>query len=102
MIYSFPCCVDGPVGPLAKSGSNFYVATSSSIYKVTAAGVGSVLYTFPANTHPDGQLTIDSAGNLYVANHGNSTVTVYAPGARRPFETISEGVKAPLALLVGR
>ncbi len=65
VVYSFPCCVAGPVGPLLSSGNNFYVATNTSIYKVTTTGVGSVFYTFPAHTHPNGQLAIDSAGNLY-------------------------------------
>jgi DNA-binding beta-propeller fold protein YncE len=44
-------------------------------------------------------LAIDSNGNLYVANYGNNTVTVYSPpyvGAS--WNTFSTGISAPLAL----
>jgi DNA-binding beta-propeller fold protein YncE len=44
-------------------------------------------------------LAIDAAGNLYVANYGNNTVTEYAPPyAPGSWSTISSGVNAPLAL----
>jgi len=90
VIYSFPCCVDGPVGPLAKSGSNFYVATRSSIYKVTAAGVGSVLYTFPANTHPYGLFNIDSAGNLYGTTDSETVFKITPDGVETTLFTGTE------------
>lgn len=37
-------------------------------------------------------------GNLYVANNGNNTVTVYAPGRVQPLRTISNGISDPWAL----
>ena len=81
----------------------------------TCAGVGNLLdavETFAPGTVPaggallrqvSGALTLlaqpfgiayDSAGNLYVANSGNSTITVYAPGANgnvAPIRTITTG-----------
>jgi YVTN family beta-propeller protein len=36
--------------------------------------------------------------NLYVANSGNNTVTVYAAGGTSVLRTISEGIAAPIAL----
>ncbi len=38
-------------------------------------------------SHPGG-ITTDKRGNLYVANEGNDTVTVYAPGGQAPIFTI--------------
>jgi DNA-binding beta-propeller fold protein YncE len=39
--------------------------------------------------------------NLYVANAGNSDVTVYAHGRTKVLRTISQGVNAPQALGFG-
>jgi hypothetical protein len=36
--------------------------------------------------------------NLYVADYGNGTVTVYAPGGEKPLRTISHRLQAPYAL----
>src|ERR1700735_2770498 len=36
--------------------------------------------------------------NLYVANYGYGTVTVYAPGGEKPLRTIFHGLQAPYAL----
>jgi sugar lactone lactonase YvrE len=41
-------------------------------------------------SRPEG-VALDAAGNLYVANHDNSTITVYAPGA--------DGAVAPIATI---
>ncbi len=43
---------------------------------------------------PEG-IAADAAGNLYVANSGNNTVTVYAPGTLTPSLTYSSGVNVP-------
>jgi hypothetical protein len=40
-------------------------------------------------------LAFDGLGNLYVANYGNATVTVYAPGTTTVSESISEGISTP-------
>jgi DNA-binding beta-propeller fold protein YncE len=48
---------------------------------------------------PDG-LAVDAKGNLYVADAGSDTVTVYKPGTTTPFETYSPG-ENPVSVLVG-
>jgi hypothetical protein len=45
-------------------------------------------------------LTLDAAGDLFVANDGNNTVTEYAPPYTGAPTTISTGVDAPEALLL--
>jgi hypothetical protein len=45
-------------------------------------------------------LFVDVQGNLYVANILNGTVTVYAPGATSPFETLT-GTVSPDNVVVG-
>jgi NHL repeat len=47
-------------------------------------------------------LAVDSVGNLYVANTGNSTVTVYAPGATTPSTIYTEGISSPSNVAVGK
>jgi DNA-binding beta-propeller fold protein YncE len=48
---------------------------------------------------PDG-LAVDAKGNLYVADAGSTTVTVYKPGETTPFESYSPG-QNPVSVLVG-
>jgi YVTN family beta-propeller protein len=45
-------------------------------------------------------ITTDLAGNLYVANEGSNSVTIYAPGAKSPTEQITVGVNDPLDVAV--
>jgi DNA-binding beta-propeller fold protein YncE len=47
-------------------------------------------------------MTFDSKGNLYVANAGNNTITVYARGElTKVARTITQGVNGPVALAMG-
>jgi hypothetical protein len=71
------------------------------------------VYIYPANesnpapvgeitdgiSTPDG-LAVDAKGNLYVANAGGSTVTVYPPGKTDPSQSYSPG-QNPVDVLVG-
>jgi hypothetical protein len=50
---------------------------------------------------PQGIAT-DTAGNLYVANSGANTVTVYPPGQTSPSTTYSSGVGTPYDVSVGK
>jgi hypothetical protein len=43
---------------------------------------------------------VDKSGNLYVVNHGNNTVTIYAPGATSPSTTLSTDITDPLDISV--
>jgi hypothetical protein len=52
-------------------------------------------------------ITTDTAGNLYVANEvspgskgGPGSISIYKPGAKRPFKTITTGVNGPEAVAV--
>lgn len=40
--------------------------------------------------------------NLYVANYGANTVTVYGPGQEKPLRTISDGLKSPYQIAFDR
>lgn len=48
-------------------------------------------------------MAVDKYGNLYVANNGNDTVTVYARGSTSPSKTYSTGLagRGPVAVAVG-
>ena len=46
-------------------------------------------------------LAVDSSGNLYVANSGSNTVTVYPPGQTTPSATYSQGISTPFDVAVG-
>ncbi|HEY6485557.1 MAG TPA: NHL repeat-containing protein [Candidatus Cybelea sp.] len=48
---------------------------------------------------PAGMAT-DGAGNLYVANAGNNTVTEYHPGGSSPVTTLSEDLSGPVDVAV--
>jgi len=45
-------------------------------------------------------LTTDKSGNLYVANLGDDTVTVYAPNSSKPKTTIKNGLNDPFDVKV--
>ena len=45
-------------------------------------------------------ITTDQKGNLYVANSGNNTVTVYAPNASSPSFTLTDGLDFPVDVKV--
>ena len=51
-----------------------------------------------APIRPLARKAVGPFANLYVANFGNNTVTVYAPGAILPLRTISAGISYPSAL----
>jgi len=46
------------------------------------------------------QVAVDAKGNLYVANIGNNTVTVYPPGKTSPSFTITSGLSSPYGITV--
>jgi YVTN family beta-propeller protein len=45
-------------------------------------------------------IAFDSHGNIYVANHSGSSVTVYDAGTNALKETITNGVSNPLSVLI--
>ncbi len=97
-----------PPSQLAKAA--FAVDGAATMY----ASADNAVWVYPSNaggsTPPSRQilgasaglngnlgLTFDAAGNLYVANRYNHSVTVFAPNAARPMQTLS----GPATLLVG-
>lgn len=89
-----------------KSKHLVYVSSQSSnngvvdVYSVRGQGQAPIASITNGISSPNG-LAVDSVGNLYVANSGNSTVTVYPPGATSPSTTYSDGISAPFGVAVG-
>ena len=46
--------------------------------------------------------TLDRAGNLYVADYGNTVINEYRPGIAQPFQTYSAGMIFPVNVTVNR
>lgn len=77
---------------------------------VSDAGKGEVELFDPktANPSPEGSiasglnvpfgLAVDKKGNLYVANLGNDTIAIYAPGTTTPSTTLSTGLSGPYGI----
>jgi len=63
----------------------------------TQAPIGSITNGTAA---PEGIAT-DAKGNLFVANSGNNTVTVYPPGQTSPSVTYSNGIGTPYHVALG-
>ncbi|HEX3368531.1 MAG TPA: hypothetical protein VHS56_03065, partial [Candidatus Cybelea sp.] len=79
-----------------------------------SSSTGNIVDIFPEygkNAQPIGQITdglnkpigtaVDRHGNLYVANYGNSTVTVYPRGSISPSKAYSIGLQLPFEVAVG-
>ena len=65
------------------------------------ADTGKLVRTITDGIYEPDSFAFDGSGNLYVANSFSSAVTVYAPGASSPFETITDGVSNPFAIALG-
>jgi 6-phosphogluconolactonase (cycloisomerase 2 family) len=52
------------------------------------------------NTYQPEEIALNSLGELFVANYGLNSVTVYKPEGRLPLRTLTKGVVRPLALAV--
>jgi len=91
----------GWISAAAKSGRVVYVAANARVLIFPERG---------RNPQPVGEITdgissayglcIDSAGNLYVANQSNNTVTKYARGSISPLATYSQDLDRPLYPIV--
>ncbi|HEY2474934.1 MAG TPA: hypothetical protein VGI19_09040 [Candidatus Cybelea sp.] len=78
-----------------------FVADSSGvlIYNPKKANSGPIGSITTGTSSPFG-VALDKKGNLYVANIGNSTVTVYPKGKNSPSLTISTGISSPYSIAV--
>ena len=88
----------------ASLGKNLmYVATAGGavyIYSTVGQAQQPIGVITSGVSSPEG-LAVDAVGNLYVANSGNNTVTVYPPGQTSPSTTYSNGVSNPFGVAVG-
>jgi DNA-binding beta-propeller fold protein YncE len=91
----------GWLAPAANAKALVYVSdNSANAIDVYPAGVND-----PA---PIGQITdgvsaplgnfVDDNGTLYVANHGNNTITEYPAGSTTPSVTLSNGIAGPISV----
>ena len=81
------------------ASGNLYVgnnsARDSSNVLVFAPGATNPFETIKEGVNQPYAMTIDPAGNLYVANTFGNNITVYAIGSTTPFATISQGIDQP-------
>jgi sugar lactone lactonase YvrE len=80
---------------LAAGSSYFYVLNYSAGVAAFATGATAPAFTITSGLDKPSSIAVDAKGNLYVANDGNNTVTVYPPGQSSPSETISRGISNP-------
>ena len=77
------------------SSGNYYTVASTALKKITPAGAASNVVTTSTFTYPLG-MAVDSSGNIYVANYGSSTSTIYkvTPGGTiTTFASITGGAQ---------
>jgi len=91
----------GWLSPAAKTQSIVFVSDNNA----------NAIDIYPAgrnNPSPIGQITdgisaplgnfVDGNGTLYVANHGNNTITEYPKGSTTPSVTLSSGINGPISV----
>jgi DNA-binding beta-propeller fold protein YncE len=81
-----------------------YVACAADYVLVYAPGDTQIFHVIRHGTKGSIALGFDDAGNLYVANEGSSTVTVYGPGKTQGYPKLVhkiEGLHHPIALAFG-
>lgn len=88
----------------AQSPHMIYVSSQTTgaveIYSSKGQGQAPIGSITDGISAPTG-LAVDSSGNVYVANSGNNTVTVYPPGQTTPSTTYTQGISAPMGVAVG-
>jgi hypothetical protein len=93
------------VAPNAAKTPLVYVASqggsNGAVYAFNPNGATKPLETIVAGISEPMGITLDNTGTLYVANSGNNTVTVYAPGTTSPSKTLTDGISAPQGVAVG-
>jgi len=100
-------CVDTGI-PAAVTPSRLVVthpaANSEQIFVANHTAVtvyapnGKLLRKFQTGLNAPAALAVDAHGNLYVANRGNSTVSVFKPNSSTLSRTIRTGISQPRAL----
>jgi hypothetical protein len=85
------------------SGAKIYVSDfdANAVYIYNAYNPGSPVGTITSGLDEPLGNFVDSSGNLYVANLGTNTVTVYPQGQTSPTQTYSSGLAGPIGVVVG-
>ncbi|MGA8534186.1 MAG: NHL repeat-containing protein [Candidatus Tumulicola sp.] len=92
--------IKGPYALVFDGSGSLYVANNlASTVTEYASGKSEVALTIRQGVSHPTALRLDVAGNLYVANA--KSITVYAPGATAPMQTIVKGVNSPIAMEFG-
>jgi sugar lactone lactonase YvrE len=99
-IRSVSTSVSFPGAVTFDASGNVYCACGAGVTEYTA-GLGKRVRAITDGISSPQALVTDAVGNLYVANNYPDSVTVYAPGATEPSETITQGVYFPNALAIG-
>lgn len=104
-----------PAGPQAATVTRAQKLPSPHArnYVYVADNFANTVWIFPAgglDPSPVGSITtgvvgpqglaVDAAGNLYVANSGNDSVTIYPPGSSSPSRTLQQDLITPAAVAV--
>lgn len=84
----------------AVSSEEVFVVNHATV--TVYAANGKLLRTIATGLSAPAALALDASRDLYVANRGNSTVTVYGAGSTTLVRTISNGVSQPRALAFDR
>ena len=91
----------GWLSPEARKSSLIYVANGSQVLIFPEKGeLQTPIGMITSGVDGAYGLFVDKDGNLYVANGGNGTVTVYPRGATSPSQTYSQGLSYPLYPIV--
>ncbi len=94
--------IRAPLSFAFDASDNLYVGNNSgrdqSNVEVFAPGATKPFETIKNGVNQPYAMTMDPAGNLYVANTFGNDVTVYAIGSTTPFATISQGIAQPRAI----
>lgn len=100
------CADPGPAATLTptRSAAMLPAAASEQIFVANHTAVtvytenGKLLRKFQTGLSAPAALAVDARGNLYVANRGNSTVSVFKSNSSTPLRTIRTGISVPRAL----
>lgn len=102
-VAGIPVNTNAPVNTAASaaaSSEELFVANHQTV--TVYAANGKLLRRITTGLSAPAALAIDASRNLYVANRGNSTVTVYGAGSTALLGTIRTGVSQPRALAFDR
>jgi hypothetical protein len=88
---------NAPKGPI---GGCSYVGNTVSEWSASSPFPSSPTTTWQTGISDPVALALDNAGDLIVANRGNSTIEIFPAGSTTPSLTIADGVDVPLAIAV--